>query len=177
MVWVECANAICTSCTSARGSAAPEPERPEVDPQDRGPVWRRRSQRAEHRAITAQGQHGVAPDGERRLRPAGDRVRQARLLLGSHQLHSRLSRPGDDLLKRVMQITLGPEDESDACDAGPPFAKAVLIGRCHRVPEATERPVDVIPCLHPSGPIDVFVDADILEVFNGGVYGAWRLTS
>ena len=42
---------------------------------------------------------------------------------------------------------------------------------------AIDRPgarLDVIPC-DVCDPIEVFVDADILEVFVGGNYGAWRL--
>jgi beta-fructofuranosidase len=35
--------------------------------------------------------------------------------------------------------------------------------------------VDFIPCPHPSATIELFVDTDILEIFSGGAYGAWRL--
>jgi beta-fructofuranosidase len=37
------------------------------------------------------------------------------------------------------------------------------------------RPTEVIPCPHPSAGVDLFIDADILEIFSGGVYGAWRI--
>jgi beta-fructofuranosidase len=37
-------------------------------------------------------------------------------------------------------------------------------------------PLDVLPC-QVCDTIDVFVDADILEVFAGGAYGAWRLAT
>jgi beta-fructofuranosidase len=37
-------------------------------------------------------------------------------------------------------------------------------------------PIDVIPAPIPEGAIDVFIDADILEIFSAGCYGAWRLT-
>lgn len=33
-----------------------------------------------------------------------------------------------------------------------------------------------MPC-DAGGTVDVFVDADILEVFGAGSYGAWRLTT
>jgi beta-fructofuranosidase len=35
--------------------------------------------------------------------------------------------------------------------------------------------VDLIPCPDASATIELFVDADILEIFSGGAYGAWRL--
>ena len=42
---------------------------------------------------------------------------------------------------------------------------------------AVDRPgatPEVVPC-HGSGPIELFADADVLEVFAGGAHGAWRL--
>jgi beta-fructofuranosidase len=48
----------------------------------------------------------------------------------------------------------------------------------HRV--VVDRPghkIDVLPCQKPSGTIELFIDADILEIFGGGYYGASRLTS
>jgi beta-fructofuranosidase len=39
------------------------------------------------------------------------------------------------------------------------------------------RASDIMPCRDPSAPVEVFIDADILEVFSGGAYGAWRLLS
>jgi beta-fructofuranosidase len=39
------------------------------------------------------------------------------------------------------------------------------------------RASDAIPCPNQSGAIDLFIDADILEIFSDGLYGAWRLTS
>jgi beta-fructofuranosidase len=38
------------------------------------------------------------------------------------------------------------------------------------------RPPDAVPCPNPQA-IELFIDADILELYSGGVYGAWRLTS
>jgi hypothetical protein len=37
--------------------------------------------------------------------------------------------------------------------------------------------IDVIPCPNPSATIELFVDADILEIFSDGGYGAWRLAA
>ena len=64
-------------------------------------------QRAEHRSVPAEREHGVAVGGERRLRSPGDLVGQPLLALGPHELHPGRHRPGADLLERALKVTFG----------------------------------------------------------------------
>ena len=65
--------------------------------------------------------------------------------------------------------------EVDISTAGGPIARVTRASR-HQglVIDRLGRAPDVLPC-PADGRIELFLDADILEIFGGGFYGAWRL--